>query len=275
MGERVFHVTYRRQMLTRDLAGRAVWEAVATPRALRAAETALLFCDVWDRHWSRGAIQRLEAMIPRMDALARALRARGARILHAPSETMAFYEGHPARERVRAAPPVEPPLEPLRFGAKAPSSPGAAADEGGRAASTSGESDPPLPIDASDGGSDTGETAIFKAWSRQHPGIFIDPERDGISDDGCEVYNFLRQCGIRHLLIAGVHTNMCVLHRSFAIKAMVRRGMETALVRDLTDAMYNPARPPYVSHDEGTRLVVEYIEKFWCPTVTSEELLCD
>ena len=30
---------------------------------------------------------------------------------------------------------------------------------------------------------------------------------------------------------------------------------------------------PHVSHDEGTRLVVEFIEKFWCPTVKSEELV--
>ena len=35
------------------------------------------------------------------------------------------------------------------------------------------------------------------------------------------------------------------------------------LVRDLTDAMYNPEDPPHVSHDAGTQLVIEYIEKFW------------
>ena len=71
----------------------------------------------------------------------------------------------------------------------------------------------------------------------------------------------------------GVHTGTCILNRTFSIKQMVRWGVEIALVRDLTDAMYNPARPPYVSHEEGTRLVVEYIEKFWCPTVTSDQVL--
>jgi len=70
----------------------------------------------------------------------------------------------------------------------------------------------------------------------------------------------------------GVHTNMCVLNRSFGIKQMIKWGVEIALVRDLTDTMYNPARAPYVSHAEGTRLVVEYIEKFWCPTIGSEDL---
>jgi hypothetical protein len=70
----------------------------------------------------------------------------------------------------------------------------------------------------------------------------------------------------------GVHTNMCILGRSFAIKKMLKRGMLPLLVRDLTDAMYNPAKPPYVSHDEGTALVINYIEKFYCPTIDSEQI---
>jgi len=31
-------------------------------------------------------------------------------------------------------------------------------------------------------------------------------------------------------------------------------GMDIAMVRDMTDGMYNPAMPPYVSHWEGVRL---------------------
>ena len=42
--------------------------------------------------------------------------------------------------------------------------------------------------------------------------------------------------------------------------------------RELTDTMYNPRKPPLVSHEEGTRLVVEHIEEYWCPTVTGEGL---
>ncbi len=74
------------------------------------------------------------------------------------------------------------------------------------------------------------------------------------------------------MLIMGVHTNMCILNRSFGIKALVQWGVDTALVRDLTDTMYNPALRPYVAHEEGTRLMVEHIEKFWCPMLTSDEL---
>ena len=71
----------------------------------------------------------------------------------------------------------------------------------------------------------------------------------------------------------GVHTNMCVLNRTFAIKQMVRWGKNVLLVRDLTDAMYNPKMKPMVTHQQGTELIIEYIETHWCPTTTRAELL--
>ena len=63
-----------------------------------------------------------------------------------------------------------------------------------------------------------------------------------------------------------------LLAEGHAIRALVRRGANVVLARDLTDTMYNPAMPPHVSHDEGTRLVVDYIEKNYCPTLLGEEL---
>lgn len=238
----------RSQVLTQDANGHTRWQKVSKRRTLPCSQTAVLLCDVWDKHWSRGATERVDAMVPRVNEAVGAARTRGVQIIHAPSGTMDFYAGTPARQRMIDAPRAVPPA-PLEL------------------------PDPPLPVDASDHGSDTGETQPSTAWTRQHPGIEIDQQMDGISDDGQEVYNFMQQRGIRNLIIMGVHTNMCVLRRSFAIKQMVRWGVTVMLVRDLTDTMYNPAMPPYVSHDEGTRLVVQYIEKFWCPTVSSRDLM--
>jgi nicotinamidase-related amidase len=203
---------------------------------------------MWDNHWSRGAVEREAELIPPMNRVLAAARERGAQIIHAPSETMDFYTDHPARRRIQMVPPIAPPAD-------------------------LPHDTPPLPVDAADYGSDTGETTTFKAWSRQHPAVVIDEERDLISDNGREIYSYLQHHAIEQVLIMGVHTNMCVLNRSFAIKQMVRWGVNIALVRDLTDTMYNPAMPPYVSHEEGTRLVVEYIEKFWCPSILSEALV--
>jgi hypothetical protein len=70
----------------------------------------------------------------------------------------------------------------------------------------------------------------------------------------------------------GVHTNMCVLGRPFGIRQMVRLGKNVVLARDLTDAMYDPRQPPYVSHARGTELVVEHIERYWCPSMLGKDL---
>ncbi len=58
---------------------------------------------------------------------------------------------------------------------------------------------------------------------------------------------------------------MCVLGRPFGIRQMVRLGKNVALMRDMTDTMYNPDRPPGVSHFEGTDLVIQHTERYWCP----------
>jgi nicotinamidase-related amidase len=238
----------RHQVLAQDYFGHTVWQTELEKKSIASENVAIVVCDMWDNHWSRGAAERVEDMVPRMNDVLYVLREWGAHIIHAPSDTMAFYAGTAPRMRMAAVPTVEPPP-------------------------SSEHVDPPLPIDDSDEGSDTGETETFAAWHRQHPGITIVQDRDWISDSGQEIYSFIRREEIEQLLIMGVHTNMCVLNRSFGIKQMVRWGVNIALFGDLTDAMYNPARLPYVSHQEGTRLVVEYIEKFWCPTVHSGDLL--
>ena len=228
--------------------GSGVWYEVIIQEDLLVAETAILICDMWDKHWCRGATDRVEAMAPKMNGVIEAARRNGIQIIHSPSGTMDFYAKTPYRKRMTNAPPITPP-KPLDLPAP-----------------------PSLPIDDSDGGCDTGEKPSYKAWTRQHPAIKI-TEPDGISDDGQEVYNFMQQRGIKNLIVMGVHTNMCVLNRSFGIKQMTRWGVRCVLVWDLTDAMYNPQRPPYVSHERGTELIVEYIEKYWCPSVLSDDLL--
>jgi hypothetical protein len=109
-------------------------------------------------------------------------------------------------------------------------------------------------------------------WKSQHAGLTIRDE-DAISDSGIEIWNLLEERGINNVILVGVHTNMCVLGRPFGLRQMAKNGKNVVLVRDLTDTMYNPKMPPMVSHFEGTRLIVEHIEKYVCPTITSDQLL--
>lgn len=223
------------------------WDEIGVERTIPVANTAILICDMWDQHWCKGATERCKVLAGKLNEVVSAARDCGVQILHAPSDTLTFYDDWPQRRRVKLAPSV-----PLPESLNLPN--------------------PPLPIDDSDGGCDTGEKPWYEAWTRQSPLIDIG-EFDGISDNGREIYNFLAQEGIDTLFIMGVHTNMCVLGRSFAIRQMTNWGKQCILVRDLTDAMYDPKDPPYVSHEEGTQRVIQYIEKYWCPSITSEDLL--
>jgi putative heme-binding domain-containing protein len=216
-------------------------------------KTALIICDMWDKHWCAGATRRVGQMAPRLNETAAALRRRGVLIIHCPSDTMSFYGDTPQRRTARDAPKSQPPVPLERWRKLDP------AREG------------PLPIDDADGGCDD-EPACrnFKAWNRQIDTIAIEPG-DAITDSD-EAYHLMRARGIDRVLVAGVHTNMCVLGRPFSIRQLVAEGMTVALIRDLTDTMYNPRRAPFVNHFTGTDLVVEHIERYWCPTTTSADL---
>jgi nicotinamidase-related amidase len=223
------------------------WAEVTLNKDLPAKETAILICDMWDKHWCQNATTRCGELAKKMVPVLAAARARGVLIIHAPSECMDFYKDTPQRKRAQEAPKVDPPKS-LDL------------------------NDPPLPVDSSDGGCDDEPPSKFsKAWSRQTELIPIE-EADVISDNGQELYNVLRQRGIKNIIYMGVHTNMCVLGRTFAIRQMSRWGVHCLLVRDLTDSMYNPKMPPKVAHEEGTELIIQHIEKYWGPTLLAADL---
>ena len=218
------------------------------------SRTAVVVCDMWDKHHCPDATERVGEMAPRMNQLIASLRAKGCLVIHCPSDTMDFYKDHPGRALARSAPKVATKVPMENWCSLKPDVEGA------------------LPIDDSDGGCDgCPECPSFKAWSRQHPALEI---RDGDAiTDSAEAFHLMRQRGITNVLVMGVHINMCVLGRPFSIRQMVRQGQNVLLVRDMTDSMYNHRKAPYVSHFRGTELVVEHIEKFWCPSVTSAQVL--
>jgi nicotinamidase-related amidase len=239
-------LTLRARSRLETAKGSGQFRAVQKTMRPDARRTALLICDMWDKHWCDGATRRVAEMAPVMNGVVRAARAKGVFIIHAPSETMAFYKNTPQRRRAQEAPPAPTPaLKTL-------------------------PPEPPLPIDDSDGGCDSAQKPWYQAWTREHPAIEI-AEEDAVSDSGDEVYNLLQQRGIDTVILMGVHTNMCVLGRPFAIRRMLALGKTVLLVRDMTDTMYNPQMPPHVSHFQGTDLVVEHIEKYLCPTITSAD----
>ncbi|HQU43775.1 MAG TPA: isochorismatase family protein, partial [Pirellulales bacterium] len=219
----------------------------------QAAETAIVICDVWDDIYCQRAAQRMAVLAPEINRVVTAARDRGVMIVHAPSSTMDVYADTPYRRRMQQASAAEPPVPIAGWCHVDP------------------DREPPLPLDVTNPCDDPEPPRQVRRYQREHPAIAM-TGFDGVSDSGVEIYNFCRQEGIKNIAILGVHTNMCVLGRSFGIRQMVRLGRNVVLVRDLTDAMYDPRQPPHVSHARGTELVVEHIERYWCPSIESRDL---
>jgi nicotinamidase-related amidase len=245
---------------------------VETVERWKPSETAVIVCDMWDLHHCKNAVDRVGQMAPHMNELLKAARKRGSLIVHAPSSCMEFYQDHPARKRAVDSP-------------KAGNVPKGInewmtwIDER--------EEKVGYPIDHSDGGEDDepAEHAEWAKtltkmgknprapWTRQVAGLDIDGEKDAITDDGTQNWNLLEERGVKNVILLGVHTNMCVLGRPFGLRQLAKNGKNVVLMRDLTDTMYNPKMKPQVSHFRGTDLIVEHIEKYVCPTVTSDQIL--
>ena len=236
-----------------------------------ANQTAIIVCDMWDYHHCLNAVRRGTEMAPRMNEVLKNARNRGATIIHAPSSCTNTYADHAARKRAQAVKRVDNlPIEIGKWCYKIPE------EERGE-----------YPIDQTDGGEDDDlvEHAAWakklaamgrnpKApWKTQMDALEIDADRDFISDDGEEIWSILELKGCKNVILLGVHTNMCVLGRPFGLRQMAKNGKNVVLMRDMTDTMYNPKMSPFVSHFTGTDLIVEHIEKWVCPTITSDQIL--
>jgi len=233
-------------------------------------ESAIVICDMWDLHHCLNATRRGAELAPRMNELIKTARKLGFTIIHAPSSCVQAYKNHPARQHVLDTPKAKSlPKDIDLWCKKIPS------EEAGK-----------YPIDQSDGGEDDDPVEHQKwaeelkargrnpraPWKTQAAAIEMH-NSDYISDSGSEIWGVMEHRKIRNVILLGVHTNMCVLGRPFGLRQMARNGKNVVLMRDMTDTMYNPKRAPFVSHFTGTDLIVEHIEKYVCPTITSDALI--
>jgi nicotinamidase-related amidase len=226
-----------------------------------ASATAIIICDMWADHPCKMAAMRVNRMAPRMNEVVSLARDQGVAVIHAPSSGVKHYEETPFRKRMKEARPAMPPV-PIQSWCH-----------------LNEEREGPWPIvdDVKRGeaivtGCDDPEAVPHHETDRrQHPAIQM-IGYDGVSDKGQEIFNFLEQEKRSNIVLMGVHTNMCVLGRPFGIRQQRYLGKNVVLCRDLTDALYDPRDPPHVSHARGLELVIEHIEKFWCPSMLGQDL---
>jgi nicotinamidase-related amidase len=225
-------------------------------------KTALIVVDMWDDHWCKSAARRVGELAGPMNETLKAARAKGIFIIHAPSSVTDFYKDTPQRKLAQAAPFTKTPT------------PLTAAERWGTTwCWTDPRHEGVLPVDDSDMGCscEGKKCEIAGPWKRQIATIEL-MEGDALTDNGQETWNLMAARGIENVILCGVHVNMCVLGRPFAIRQQVYWGKKVALMRDLTDSMYNPERPPGVDHFTGHDLIIGHVERHWCPSFTSDAI---
>lgn len=247
-----FQLQFRTQKETEE--GSEKYHSITTPENWDPKKTAFVICDMWDDHYCQNAARRVGEMAPRMNEVIKAAREQGSLIIHSPSGCMDVYKDTPQRKLAMNAPPVETKIPLKSWCYLDPKM----------------EADMPVKVDQPC--DDKGKLRDrVRFYNKQIDTLEI-AEGDAITDS-VEAFYLMEQKGIENVVIMGVHTNMCVLGRPFGIRQMVAAGQNVVLMRDMTDTMYNPEDEPYVNHFTGNDLVFEHIERFWCPTITSDQIL--
>ena len=247
-------LNFRSQVETVEGSGK--YHSITTPGQWKASETCIVICDMWNGHYCRNAERRVGEMAPRMNEVIKAARKQGVLIVHSPSGCMSKYENTPMRKLAQQAPKVKTdlPLESWCY-----------LDPAAEA---------PMPVKVDQPCDDKGKLRdAVRHFDRQIETLEM-KEGDAITDSA-EAFYLMKQRGIKNVIIMGVHANMCVLGRPFGIRQMTRFGQNVVLMRDMADTMYNPREEPFVNHFTGNDLVFEHIERYWCPTVTSGDILGD
>lgn len=220
------------------------------------AKAAVVICDMWNTTSCISAARRVVEMAPRVNEVASALRQEGGLIIHAPADCMEYYANTPARERARRAPRVPSPELPdfndWDASREAPLPPSLAE----------------VPACSCEPGIPCTTSASSHPWTHQIDSIEIS-SADAITEYGAELLALLEERGIEDVLIMGVHANRCVLGRPYGIRQLVYWGKKPVLCRDLTDSYHRDPR----GHLWGNEQMIAHIERYWCPTLTSDQLV--
>ena len=253
-GAETLKLNFRAQTEIAEDAGK--YHSITTPGEWDAGKTAIVICDMWDDHYCQNAARRVGEMAPRMNQVINAAREKGVLIIHCPSGCMDVYKDTPQRRLAQQAPPVETKIPLQNWCYLDPAQ------------------EAQMPVKTDQPCDDLGKLRERRRFYSKQIDTLEIKEGDAVTDSK-EAYFLMKQRGITNVIIMGVHTNMCVMGRPFGIRQLVMQGQNVVLMRDLTDTMYNPREEPFVNHFTGNDLVFEHIERHWCPTITSADILED
>jgi nicotinamidase-related amidase len=174
-------------------------------------QMAIIVVDVWDTHWCKTAAMRVERLlIPPLNRALRQARNRGMLIIHAPTDVVRFMEQSgnidvdQMRQRAKQFAKtlkLSGPEPPDFCGAQCP--PAIARNESRRVL--------PRPFGCMCTADARYRCEEQYGWSNIHPLVDVDATRDVlVADDLEELISVLDGSGIKRVIYAGVHLNLCI-----------------------------------------------------------------
>ena len=216
---------------------------------------ALICLDVWDWHFARDTLERIEEItVGKIAPLVEACRRAGLQVIHAPGAPLA--QRHPNWVRL-VGEDEKPPSE------RWPNSPDWPPQEFRK------KEGPHAQYARPEEPQHRQRTEHRETRRRLHPSV--QPVGDeAVVLSGEELHRLCAKRGALFLFYVGFNTNACIVGRDYGTKAMDRRGYDVVLVRDCTTGME--------THEtkEGlicTRGQIASLEQFGVYTITSGEIV--
>lgn len=106
----------------------------------------------------------------------------------------------------------------------------------------------------------------FKDPRGVNPGLIpmmrkANPDRLILADNTMDAVNFMLKNNVKNVFYMGVHTNMCFLSRKNGLLKMLKHGIQTYIVSDLTDSRISGFTYPYMEHLNATDWFIHKIEE--------------
>ena len=231
-------------------------------------QTAIIVCDMWAVHGCPHATERIEELAVVMNKTIEDARKKGILIVFAPSHSDMdeLYKDLPARQKTAE---YRKGFGNARHWDFWEHGDGGEREHSGLA--NPSEQGVRFPVRGGENNCEEsrGRTANFKQTE-----LLTITDDDVLTDDFEEIKAYFKVTGIKNVILMGVHTEMCVVGRPFGCRAMVKLGYNTVLCRDMTDSAYNCASRMENAPDHylGLELIIEYIERYICPTITSVDI---
>ena len=217
-------------------------------------EIAIIVVDMWNKHHCKPSEKRAAQLAHKVNGLLSILRKSGVQVIFSPSDTVSYYANYQQRKKIQKIGPPSKNVQSLQYLALQ------YLDE---------FNFPPLNVSA--GCEDPDQDEGGQPWTRQHDALKIE-KNDVISDNGDEIINFLAYRKIDTVLFVGVHSNICILERSFGMTELKKWGFQTILIRDLTDSFSRPSNK-FPTQEARNNETIKYIETYVGYTIHSSQIV--